>query len=330
MYRLQYLLVAFGLLGVSAGAGACASEESTGESVEALAAGGRWMLPRAVASVGAQVRLHYDAAPDWSTRACAGELKDGASELGAFLREEFVSVNSVGGYACRKNTADGSKLSVHGTGRALDVFIPQAGGKANNTQGDLVANYLVEHATEIGVQLVIWDRTIWRANGTNDATYGGPHPHDDHLHVELTEEAAAMQTQWFRLANKDRLGDAGVTPPDAGTTPTRDAGRPAEEPRIDAGTKPPPTPKPTVDAGAGSEPPATRPPTTPAEWDVAEDGDDGPGETDSIPASKKSARAGEEVAFDSSGCSAAPAGRSVFGAPLLAIVVGLLRRRRRR
>jgi hypothetical protein len=160
---------------------------------------GRWTLPANVRAIGAKVRVGYDDAPAWrGGSGCAGGLKAGARELRTFLDQKFGAITSIGGYACRPNTANTSKTSVHGTGRALDVMIPKSRGSADNTKGDAVAHWLIEHAQEIGVQLIIWDRSIWRANGRNEGAYGGPHPHDDHLHVEITDEAAAKQTAWFK------------------------------------------------------------------------------------------------------------------------------------
>lgn len=183
---------------VTALVAACSGVEGTGESESELAEAGRWSIPADVKTVGARVRLTYDAAPRWSgTAGCGGKLLVGSKKLGQHLMAAFDGIESIGGYACRRNTADGARMSVHGTGRALDVMIPLIGGKADNTRGDKIANWLILNAQRIGVQLIIWDRTVWRA-GRADAAYGGPHPHDDHLHVEITNAAAAEQTPFFR------------------------------------------------------------------------------------------------------------------------------------
>ena len=87
----------------------------------------------------------------------------------------------------------------HGTGRALDVFIPLDKGKADNGKGDEVANWLVKNAEKIGVQLVIWDRTMWVAanSGEKAVGYTGPHPHHDHIHLELNIDGAERRTPFF-------------------------------------------------------------------------------------------------------------------------------------
>lgn len=138
------------------------------DSTSSASTASRWTLPSSVAAVGAQTKLAYDAAPAWTgPSACSGMLRDGTRELGHYLRLKFPALQSVGGYACRRNTAARSRMSVHGTGRALDLFVPTRGGRADSAGGDPIANWLVMHSAEIGVQLVIWNRTVWRANGTN-------------------------------------------------------------------------------------------------------------------------------------------------------------------
>jgi hypothetical protein len=172
--------------------------EGTDTSIDPLAIAGRWKLPPNVRSVGATMFVTYDNGPAWSSKLCAGGLKPGAKKLAAFLDQKFSQISQIQGYACRANTASPSRMSIHGTGRALDIFIPMSGGSADNTKGDEVANYLVTHAEELQIQYIIWDRSQWRANGTNDRVYTGPVPHTDHLHVEITNEAAALQSAWYK------------------------------------------------------------------------------------------------------------------------------------
>lgn len=220
------------VLGLVAAAVACSKGDDATTSDEELssAKAGRWVLPKDVAAIGVRTRLAYDDAPAWSAKSCTGKLKSGANKLGEYLRDNYGAVKSVGGYACRPNTANKSQMSVHGTGRALDVFIPKTSGGANNTKGDPVANFLVENGAAIGVQLVIWDRTIWQANGKNDKAYGGPHPHDDHIHVELTEEAAAMKTAWFKdPSGVKRDGGTSEAEQDEKDTPDDEEGKQNDE-----------------------------------------------------------------------------------------------------
>jgi hypothetical protein len=335
-----------------------AQEDGAARDDSALGAKGRWSPPADVLATGAKVRIAYEDAPKWTgTAACGGALKPGGHKLGEYLLDHFAEVASVGGYACRRNTADSSRMSVHGTGRALDVFIPTSNGGADNAKGDKVANWLVLHAQRIGVQLVIWDRSIWRANGTNDAAYGGPVPHIDHIHVELTNLASALQTPWFSdmsdvpdassttdggsgndattddTVDAGDTADGGVSTDDAGTTGTTGAASP------DAGTKKDASVvDPSNDDGAQDAPDAdvAASPSAVSADPAAAGGSDGvssagdePGETDSlpdVPASKHRSTSATDANGDpvpNAGCSTAPIGGSPIHGSTGAGVVGL-------
>lgn len=351
-------LVALSLF-VAVVAACSAPTEDAGSSESALAQAGRWAIPASVKDVGKTVRFTYDEAPRWTgTSACSGKLKVGGKKLGDYLIGKFGVITSVGGYACRRNTADTARMSVHGTGRALDVFIPRTGGKADNGQGDKVANWLVLNAQRIGVQLIIWDRTIWRANGTNDGAYGGPHPHDDHLHVELTNEAGAATTPWFTdpddadASTDGSVADASDASRDDGSTTTVDAAADAGVDSatttidaggtgIDAGAPDAAATEPDEDAGKpagetkGEEPP-------PANGDPSsgiESAEDDPGETDSLGDDETSSKrnvpsVADDESMPNGGCSmtsrndASPAG-ALFGVMALVVTAAARSRRNR-
>lgn len=157
---------------------------------EKVAREGRWTLPPATRTAGEARDVPYTGAGN----NCAGGMRPGARNLGQYLVNEFAGARSFEGYACRQ-IRGGSGMSVHSTGRAIDVFIPLHGGQADNDLGDPVANWLVENAATLGVQLVIWDRTIWNGSRSpRDRQYSGEHAHHDHLHIELTPAAAERNT----------------------------------------------------------------------------------------------------------------------------------------
>ncbi len=184
---------------------------------EAIAVAGRWIPNAAVTNAANRQFARYDDAPAWNGgRNCGGSFHPGTRELGDYLRANFRAVSSYGGYSCRPNTADTSRTSVHGTGRAIDVFIPLSRGDADNTLGDPVANWLITNASVLGVQLVIWDRSSWNASrpaGSKLRAYGGPHPHHDHLHVELNADGAARRTAWYNNHGVATPPSGTVTPP---------------------------------------------------------------------------------------------------------------------
>lgn len=194
---------------------AACGQPGTSDHSLGLAHPGPWDIPAGVLASGDQQYVSYTGAGPWvGEDGCGGRLLDGTRVLRDFLYEAFPQVFHIGGYACRRNTGNTSQMSVHGTGRALDIHIPLDAGDADNDLGDPVGNWLIENAEQIGIQYIIWDRWTWgaaRTVGAKERSYGGPHPHHDHLHVELSPEAAAMETPWF---------SSGMPPP-----PLPDCGR---------------------------------------------------------------------------------------------------------
>ena len=187
-------------------------------AVSEIAISGRWLAPSSTLAAGDRQTVGYDEAGAWNGgRNCGGGLLAGSRQLGDHLRARFRGVSRYEGYACRQNTASAGQLSVHGTGRAIDVFIPLSRGSADNTYGDAIANWLIENAQSIGVQYIVWDRSSWSASRPRGAKlrgYTGPHPHHDHLHIELTVAAAARRTPWFTS------GGSAVTPTPSTPTPS--------------------------------------------------------------------------------------------------------------
>lgn len=196
-------------------------DEGVEQSSSELSLPGSWKPPADVLAAGATQYVRYDDSSPWRGAAgCGGSLLAGTRQLGDYIKAHFAGrVSSYGGYSCRQNTANLAKTSVHGTGRALDLFVPTYGGQADNTKGDEVANWLIRNAAAIGVQYIIWDRASWQASlkGSKLRGYTGPHPHHDHIHVELNLDGAARRTPWF-------AGNAPPPPPPPGsgavTTPT--------------------------------------------------------------------------------------------------------------
>lgn len=155
---------------------------------------------------------------------CTGGPTDGAKALVAHwlgAHADEGGVNS-GIYNCRP-VRGGTAPSLHGEGRAGDLGVRPYGA----SYGDAYAQALVDHSAELGIQLVIWERRIWSGSkpdaGWRD--YGGVSPHTDHIHAELSREAARSLTV-ARI--EDVLGGAIIVPPSAptGARPTlRNIGR---------------------------------------------------------------------------------------------------------
>jgi len=164
-----------------------------------LAIAGRWEPSSEAEASGQSASVPVTEAGPWQGESvsCSGTFTEGAQRVRDWLFAHWPQVSDVQGYSCRAINGNPNVTSIHAVGRALDIFIPLDGGEADNDLGDPIANYLMEHADEIGVQRVIWDRTSWTA-GRSSREYGGAHPHHDHLHIELSVPAGDLQTPFFQ------------------------------------------------------------------------------------------------------------------------------------
>lgn len=132
--------------------------------------------------------VRYDGPP--ADNQCTGGFTPGAESLKEIILDAYSPpVSSIGGYACRDNTADPGSVSIHGVGRALDIMIDSTTPEGKET-GDKIRNLLINNAENIGIQLVIWDRHTWSVNHQGWRPYTGPNPHIDHLHVEINIAAS--------------------------------------------------------------------------------------------------------------------------------------------
>lgn len=179
-------------------------EESVGRIESALAHPGPWQIPADTLAIGDTQYVEYTGAGPWlGESGCSGGIMSGTDILRDYLYAHFPQTDDIGGYSCRPIVGNESQMSVHATGRALDIMLPLDNGEADNDLGDPIGNWLVENAEAIGIQFIIWDRYDWmaeRATGNKGDDYGGQHPHHDHLHVELSVAMASQTTNWFEDA----------------------------------------------------------------------------------------------------------------------------------
>jgi len=81
---------------------------------------------------------------------------------------------------------NGKSLSTHAEGRALDIGVP-----VSSDTGDRLYRVMVENATELGVQQILWDGKGWRCDRGQFSTSSKVAAlHRDHLHIELTRDAS--------------------------------------------------------------------------------------------------------------------------------------------
>ena len=147
---------------------------------------------------------------------------EGLEEIGYYTKRAFDDfdedmVNSfTRSLRCKERNLTRSTLTIHATGRAIDIFIrsgtyaagPDQAGATANINGDMVANWLVLNFAALGIEFLVWRGTNWnadrmlrgRGNGTEPRTYGSPH--NDHIHVDISPQGGFRQTDWF--SNKQR------------------------------------------------------------------------------------------------------------------------------
>lgn len=127
-----------------------------------------------------------------AARGCTSGPSRGALALREFMLGRYSEASDGGIFNCR--TVRGtSSPSIHGEGRAWDMMLPVRNGRGN-PRGHDVVRALGASGRRLGVQTVIFDRTIWSARSPSGRAYTGVHPHFDHLHIELTRDAAVSLT----------------------------------------------------------------------------------------------------------------------------------------
>lgn len=198
-----------------------APREHVGRSVTPLAKPGPWEIPEQVLAIGDSQYVSYTGAGPWlGEDGCYGGISPATDILRDYLYAHFPQTHHIGGYACRPIVGNESKMSVHATGRALDIMIHTVDDAADNDLGDPIGNWLVANAEAIGIQFIIWDLYTWMAErepGSKGKDYGGSHPHDDHLHIELAEDYADLTYNWFADAVEPPVIDGcPFLPPEGG------------------------------------------------------------------------------------------------------------------
>jgi hypothetical protein len=123
---------------------------------------------------------------------CSGGPTSGAVALMAWFLGAYKTrgARNDGIYNCR-SVRGGTEPSLHSEGRAADL-----GCRAGDTWAQPLANLLVAHSAELGIQCVIYNRRIWSGQHPDAGwrSYSGVDHHTTHLHVELSRKAAAGLT----------------------------------------------------------------------------------------------------------------------------------------
>jgi hypothetical protein len=122
----------------------------------------------------------------------AKACQPGAKALMAWCLENYPPGSNLGCYNPR-NVRGGVALSLHAEGRAIDVGFPVSRPDGHH-MGQLLAAHMAKHHADLGVQCVIFARRIWSNTHPTWRPYTGAADHFDHVHIELTREAAAGLT----------------------------------------------------------------------------------------------------------------------------------------
>ncbi|WP_393916007.1 hypothetical protein [Halostreptopolyspora alba] len=143
-----------------------------------------------------------DAGPSLTCRVSAGddlaeeEMTDsGLTPRAERVREEMGEVfgeQRLGGFAPGGIDEGHGENSAHYQGRAIDVFYRPV-NEENRREGWLLAHWLVAHAAELDIAVVIFDDRIWSVRGSPAGwrDYDSPDPdneilrHLDHVHVDV-------------------------------------------------------------------------------------------------------------------------------------------------
>ena len=135
----------------------------------------------------------------------------GAKALMKVSIEEWGATNL--GIYNNRSIRGGLSLSKHARGEAGDSGFPYRVGGTD--EGWRFANWLLAYHRELGVQQVIYARMIW--SNTKDQSgwryYNGTAAHYEHVHWELTQQAAAELTTTM-IYDRTNLGDKDMAIPD--------------------------------------------------------------------------------------------------------------------
>jgi len=110
----------------------------------------------------------------------------GARALMSYIiNERKDGARNWGIYNCRR-IAGRTVRSTHAEGRALDIGF----SGVSNPAGTRLVRALLPHVGKLGIQVIIWNRTIWSRSSPGGRRYTGASPHTDHVHIELGWPAA--------------------------------------------------------------------------------------------------------------------------------------------
>jgi hypothetical protein len=132
-------------------------------------------------------------APYQSAVGCTRYGPAGPEAFMVYMEDRFPYQTSMGICACRF-TGTGS-WSHHAECRAYDQGIPtNPDGSARRDLGMPIIELVGAHGARLGIDHIIYDRTIWSAVGPDGRPYTGESPHRNHIHWGFTRASATNLT----------------------------------------------------------------------------------------------------------------------------------------
>jgi hypothetical protein len=102
------------------------------------------------------------------------------------IESAFPAIKEIGGYR-----PDPKYPNEHPSGKALDVMIPDWNTPAGKSYGDQVAKYLIDNASALGIDYVLWQQRQWNADGTSSPMGDRGSPNENHMnHVHVHTEGS--------------------------------------------------------------------------------------------------------------------------------------------
>ncbi len=93
------------------------------------------------------------------------------------VSSQFKNVKHLGAWGDKRHQ---QRKSDHNVGDALDI------GISDKTQGDNIAQKLIQEAKEKNIKYIIWDKKIWNPSISNEwRPYVGENPHSTHVHISF-------------------------------------------------------------------------------------------------------------------------------------------------
>lgn len=116
---------------------------------------------------------------------CATKPMPGTKNLQTAIMQspEYPEAMDFGILNCRP-VRGGTSLSKHGKGRAGDTGFPLLPGRVAHPRGYQLVAVLRANAWELGLETIIWNRTLYSARWPQGRYYDGVADHKDHVHWE--------------------------------------------------------------------------------------------------------------------------------------------------